>query len=501
MRDTRYLDGHISGLKRCSIYLFGAGNCGKSTLGILNELGFNVVGFLDNDKTKLGSIIENVPVVLLEDIVMEEDSCFVVSVVGDKQDIIKQLTEAGIEREQIYTVEEICHSEEIKELIDYKIQTDYTYSFAIPESVASENIMTVLYDAQCFAMQKMGGISRYISEIASGIARDEEVDVTVLEGINISNHEFDSRVHVPISQKPDSALLNDLYVRNRVNSNLTNKYLDCLGTVDIYHPTYYENYDVTDYRKKIITVHDMIHELFNMDEETIIKKEKSISGADGIIAVSENTKKDLMEILNIPCEKIRVIYHGNSLNVDVSNDERLIKSPYLLYVGNRGGYKNFELLVYAFSRSFFSNNLCLISFGGVGFNKQEKDFIDSLGLTGKVIHMSGDDRMLANLYVNAEIFVYPSLYEGFGLPILEAMHYGTPVITANTSSMPEVAGNAADYFNPKSSEELQAIIDTLLYDRDRRIRLSKAGIEREKEFSWEKAANETLNYYKHVLEM
>ena len=491
----------ISNFYNGYVYIFGAGFCGKNYCNILAGLGFNIKGFIDNDNSKHGKKVQNKMVYSLNDITLKENECIIVAVLENYDSIFEQLSDRGIKIELLFSIKELQESEWLRHKIDSIMCADVLRTISFKQNIRSEKIIRIFYDAQCFTMQKTGGISRYISEIANGIANNDGVDVTVLEGVNISSHEFDSRVNIPVSLKLDRALLNDLYIRNRINSKLTNRYLEDAGTVDIYHPTYYEDYEVTGYRKKIITVHDMIHELFNMDEETINKKKKSISSSDGIIAVSENTKKDLVRILNVPDEMVRVIYHGNSLNIDVSNDERIIKNPYILYVGNRSGYKNFELLVDAFSKSLFSKELCLISFGGAEFNKHEKCLMDSLGLTEKVIHMAGNDRMLANLYANAEIFVYPSLYEGFGLPILEAMHYGTPVITANTSSLPEVAGNAADYFDPRSSEELQIRIDSLLNDKDRRKLLSKAGVDREKEFSWKKAVKETLKYYKQVLEI
>ena len=122
--------------------------------------------------------------------------------------------------------------------------------------------------------------------------------------------------------------------------------------------------------------------------------------------------------------------------------------------------------------------------------------IHDLKIDKAVQWLGCDDNILANLYAFAEVFVYPSKYEGFGIPILEAMHYGTPVITSNTSSMPEVGGKAAEYFDPYSIEDLCYKLDGLLDNKEKRKELLILGKEREKEFSWEKCVSQTLEVYK-----
>ena len=131
--------------------------------------------------------------------------------------------------------------------------------------------------------------------------------------------------------------------------------------------------------------------------------------------------------------------------------------------------------------------------------QERKDVLAKLGIWERVVYYSGDDVVLSNLYQFAKLFVYPSLYEGFGLPLLEAMHYGTPVLAGNTSSIPEVAGDAAEYFDPSEPESICEVMDRLLSDADRRQELRVEGREREKMFSWQRCAEETLDFYRTLL--
>ncbi len=124
--------------------------------------------------------------------------------------------------------------------------------------------------------------------------------------------------------------------------------------------------------------------------------------------------------------------------------------------------------------------------------------ISKLHLEKNMIYKNGDDTMLANLYKYATAFIYPSKYEGFGLPPLEAMHYGVPVIASHTSSIPEVVGDAGVYFDPNSVDDMKEKIDFTLNSKNIRIQLRKKGYAREKSFSWDKCANETLKFYKEV---
>ncbi len=360
--------------------------------------------------------------------------------------------------------------------------------------------MNILYDHQIFANQRYGGISRYFYEIASRIAAWE--NVYLYEGFHINEYGLEKVDRINVIQaikKPEVPKtsrifrwLNDMQLRWQLKKN---KY-------DIYHPTYYSDYE-TENCKLVLTVYDMIYELFSQyfsgASEVIEAKEKIIKKADRIIAISEATKRDLVSIHNIPTEKIDVVYLGNSLNLPVT-ENRLIKEPYFLYVGARAHYKNFNRMIEAFSNSHYRDDLICVVFGGGIFTREENEMIEKLKLQNRIVQLSGDDSKLANLYKYAEAFIYPSEYEGFGLPLLEAMHYGTPVLTGNASSLPEVAGDAAMYFVPQEIDDIRHVMETVFGDEHLRSDLAAKGIRREKRFSLEKCAEETLGVYKKALQ-
>lgn len=494
-----YSYDYFERLKKEKIILFGAGRYGKLWHRILIELGFNVFGFVDNNIDKHNSTIAGMKVYSIDYILPEIDKfAFVITIKNSNSCVKKQLNRMGVCDDRIVSINDLYESEWLRHVIDENLRKVNYLQFDDKLDKCDSNI-SIFYDAQIFSMQKWGGISRYFYEIVGGISKKQGARVTVLDGYNISKVQFDNNVFKPFSCCVNSGLTQDEYIRNAANKLISQDYCKAVDSIDIYHPTYYEDYELSNYKKKIITVADMIHELFGLQDGTIPNKKKMVEDSDGIIAVSESTKTDLINILGVPEDRVTVIYDGNSLNIDVSDEKRVVSDSYILYVGHRESYKNFICLLKAFSRSYMNHDLKLVCVGGGEFSKTELEMMENYNLLDRIEHLSGDDRMLANLYYNAEIFVYPSLYEGFGLPILEAMHYGTPVITSNVSSMPEIAGNSAELFDPNSEEELEYKISQLLNDSKRRNQLSKLGIEREKEFSWEKSVNETYEYYKYIL--
>ena len=355
--------------------------------------------------------------------------------------------------------------------------------------------MNILYDSQIFMLQRYGGISRYFYELIRYLIPLESILLHV--GFNNNRYGISS---LKGYKRIWGHHIKDMKGKTRLCSYLNAlhfKYFAWHEDADIYHPTYYENYEIPG-AKKVVTVYDMIHELFPQEfwgDRTAEKKAKILQDADGIIAISENTKKDLIRLFGIPQEKIRVIYLANSLSASLQ-DVSVVEMPYLLYVGNRSGYKNFMGFAQAFAGSQYKNDVKLVCFGGGEFTKSERDSLIRMGIWERTVYCSGGDDVLSNLYQFAVAFVYPSIYEGFGLPLLEAMHHGTPVLTGATSSIPEVAGDAAEYFNPNEPESIREVMDRLLSDADRRQELRVRGREREKMFSWQRCAEETLDFYR-----
>jgi glycosyltransferase involved in cell wall biosynthesis len=171
---------------------------------------------------------------------------------------------------------------------------------------------------------------------------------------------------------------------------------------------------------------------------------------------------------------------------------------YLLFVGRRAIYKNFNALLKAYSSSEeLMKNFNIIQFGGNKFSKEEIELIKSLKIDqSNIIHLNGNDKTLFDLYSNASALILPSLYEGFGLPILEAMSIGCPVVCSNTSSLPEVAGSAVKYFDPKNYEDIKEAIISVVFSSTYKNELIKLGYDQVKKFSWEKCAKDTLKIYK-----
>ena len=271
---------------------------------------------------------------------------------------------------------------------------------------------------------------------------------------------------------------------------------------DIIHITYY-NKNILKYKnaKKILTVYDMITEVFPNKENLQLSKikEQSIESSDHIIAISETTKRDLISYFNVPSKKISVIYLG--VNLTSQSIEENKKENFILYVGSRKSYKNFENFLYSIrSSSLLYQDFNIVCFGGENFSKYDKDILKKYKFEmTKIKFIYGGDEILKKLYSTARLFVFPSLYEGFGLPILESMANSCPVLCSNSGSLPEIAGDAAIYFDPRNFESIRGSIESAIYDDTLLDNLSKKGFERIKMFSWGACAEQTLNLYKKII--
>jgi glycosyltransferase involved in cell wall biosynthesis len=256
--------------------------------------------------------------------------------------------------------------------------------------------------------------------------------------------------------------------------------------------------------KRIVTIHDMIPELMPQTRrrlDFITLKHRYVRSADQVICVSEATKQDLLKVYGLIEAPIHVIHHGVSPRftpgaprVDVLPDQ------YVLFVGHRHQYKDANVLFRAFaavSREF--PDLELLCVGGDGLTPVESKLLQSLGIRAKVSQRFLSDELMASAYANAEMFVFPSHFEGFGLPALEAMACGTPTILARSTSLPEVGGDASLYFEPGSARDLADAILQILDDQDLRLALVARGQERARQFSWAKTAERTAQVYEAAL--
>jgi glycosyltransferase involved in cell wall biosynthesis len=365
--------------------------------------------------------------------------------------------------------------------------------------------MKILYDHQTFTWQEFGGISRYYTELIKNIPKFDTFEPILpnifsnnsnLDAFQIKHRHFFKNIQfkgkVPIMDK-----FNKMKIRAFLKS----------GKFDVFHPTYYDPYflNYLDKRPFVITVYDMIHEIYPQhftNSEVLIKnKRELIEKSQKIIAISENTKKDLIKFCQIEKEKIEVIYLANPLKPNANKNINLkLPAEYLLFVGNRDFYKNFNFFIEGVSELILNNqNLFVICAGGGIFSEVEIKKFKILNIEDKVQYFPITDENLFNLYKNAKLFVFPSLYEGFGLPILEAFYSGCPVILSNRSSLPEIARDAAIYFDPEKVASMIDKIEETLNNEELRQNLQEKGYEILKNYSWEKTVKSTLNLYGEIL--
>lgn len=365
--------------------------------------------------------------------------------------------------------------------------------------------MHILYDYQVFSWQRYGGISRYFYELITRLATTPEHAVSVFMGLHINRYGLDRFRSQFQSFYGQEHRLNPTLTRavRLLNPTLFSNFAR-RQSADLYHQTYYATPTAPPGGKVVLTVYDMTHELlpdcFPARDRTRRLKRQAVARADGIICLSESAKRDLMALLDVPEDKIRVIHLANSLRCEAGLTPH-VKDPYVLFVGQRAGYKNFKSLAEAFaSRPNLAEDFRLICFGGGAFTPDEEAHLHALGIRDRVDVLEGTDTLLANLYRHAAAFVYPSRYEGFGLPPIEAMYYGCPVLVSRVSSIPEVVGDAGRYFDPDDREDLAFQLERLLRDDALRQELSAKGREREALFSWDRCAAETTRFYRHVLD-
>ena len=310
--------------------------------------------------------------------------------------------------------------------------------------------MKLIYDYKIFLNQSIGGPSRYFVELIKEMIKLND-DTTILSPIYVNKYLRD----IEDKYKKGHYFKNKKYFGkffNYYNKLISNHYFNN-NNYDILHTTYYDDH-VIKKKPTVITVYDLIHEKYESEYKMPkYHKKKIFSKIDHFICISKNTQKDLIEQYDIKEEKTSVIYLSNFKLTGETIGKLDNKNPFFLYVGSRKRYKNFILLLKAFSESNdIKNNFDIVCFGGGMFLKEELDLFKKLKLNLDKIHqIDGEDEVLVNLYKFAVAFICTSKYEGFGLPILEAMNSGCPVISSNSSSLPEVYGDAALSFTPNKS--------------------------------------------------
>ena len=362
--------------------------------------------------------------------------------------------------------------------------------------------LRVLYDGSIYSHQVAGGISRYFANIIKNLPPDFAPILTTKNSriLNYPEHPALKIYNSPVFRPGRIAIpLGKLYFRA----------VERIVRPHLIHPTYYSR--LTDEKMShrrcplVITVWDMIHEIFSatMDPHGVGAREKkeAILGSDAVLCISESTKADLLDRVAVPEERIIVTHLASEIDDFISHgDEAVPEQPYFLYVGSRAPYKNFDGLCKALSilsEKMTDVRLCVV---GSPFNSKENELIGKLGIM-KVIENYGEvaDSHLAKLYRCSVAFVYPSFYEGFGIPLLEAMACGTAIIASNCSSIPEVVGDAAMLFEPSDTNSLAEALFFMLDHPAKRSDFISKGNERAKSFSWEKTVAETIQVYRSLL--
>ncbi|ADL55307.1 glycosyltransferase family 4 protein [Gallionella capsiferriformans] len=369
-------------------------------------------------------------------------------------------------------------------------------------------MIRLAYDHQIFATQQYGGISRYFFELASRLDNHKECEVSVIAPLYVNQY---------LSAKSNSAFVHGKLFPwafrgfrrtvNTVNQLLLPAYW--VGErFDIIHETYFSKTAYGSANCRVLTVYDMISELYpeqfiGISEAASIKR-AAVARADHIICISESTRRDLIRIFGVDEHKTSVVHLGYSLSADSGIRVARLASgkPYLLYVGMRQpDYKNFMGFCRAYSTSAqLMSDFDIVAFGGGGFTLSERQMLDKLGIQNNVHQVGGNDAELCAYYKGAAIFVYPSMYEGFGIPPLEAMNFGCPVACSNVSSVPEVVGEAAEFFDPSDESDMRRAIESVVYSESRVECLRTLGTERLAFFSWDKCAQETLGIYQDLFE-
>lgn len=264
--------------------------------------------------------------------------------------------------------------------------------------------------------------------------------------------------------------------------------------------------------KVITTVHDLTYIRYpgTMDQKNLRRIENdiaySLQRSDRILTVSEFSKKELCQLLSVAENKVSVVYNAPALSEEVADAELLFKKheitkPYILYVGTLEPRKNLVRLIQAFDRLKKTEKIPhqLVLAGGKGWNSE--DIFAHAERTADVLTIGYVSNAEKNaLYQNAELFAFPSLYEGFGIPPLEAMHFGCPVSCADAASLPEVVGDAAELVDPMEVESIAAGMLRVLTDTAHRTDLVQKGYTQTKKFTWEDSANKLMQICREVLE-
>lgn len=362
--------------------------------------------------------------------------------------------------------------------------------------------MRVGYDEQVFLAQRHGGISRYVVSLIQAFRQDPDLGVQPVPGwtYGVNAHAANAGLSRPIpvldrlaAGRLEAIGLGGYYLANS-RARATAR------TAEILHYTYtHPRFLAPGFRGvRVCTIHDMIPEMYPESfpgRDPHVGKRQFVEACDVVVCVSESTRRDLVSIYGDPGVPMPVTYHG----VDPAFSAHLAapaEAParYVLFVGRRDGYKEFATLAEAFA-GLPDDGIVLVAVGGGDFTEAESGRLAGLGIASRTRHVDADDSKLPAWYAGALAFVFPSRYEGFGLPTLEAMASGTATVLADSSSHPEVGGDVARYFPPGDAQSLRHVLAEILGDERLRATLSRQGVARAAEFTWAATARTTAAAY------
>ncbi len=369
--------------------------------------------------------------------------------------------------------------------------------------------LTVTVDGVIYQRQSRGGISRLYSEILPRMcAMDESLHIILLTR---------GRLRQSLPEHPRIAHRAIFPVRRYLRPGrvwkpvippirrLIRRMWIGRGEGQIWHSTYFTMPPSGWEGMQVVTVYDMIYELFSdlskyrYEEQFRIRKRKCVMAADAVIAISETTKEDLIDIYGLDSGKVWAVPLGYTKTFKRLEDAAgILPSPFILYVGGDNPRKGFDTLAKAYSKWEHRDSVELVSVGA-GRSEEGIKRLEELGIIQNVRALGRvDDETLRALYNTAEAFVYPSLYEGFGIPLLEAMACGCPIVASRMPSTLEVAENVPIYFEPGQPEDLMCALDNALLE-GRNSRRALEGLSHVKRYSWDKTAKQTIEVYKSIL--
>lgn len=360
--------------------------------------------------------------------------------------------------------------------------------------------MKIICDNIIFSLQKHGGISVVWSELIKHMIEDSEIDLSLL-GFRNQNYLLDF-----VDTYGVDYVQNNLQALPLVLQRYLNPKFECENEY-IFHSTYYRTASGTNVHN-ITTVHDFIYEFHMNGLPRLLhgfQKSRALNNSEHIVCISENTKHDLLKLYPKTDEqKVSVVYNGVSDDYYRIQTKELLfiddfpfgSKEFVLYVGDRRApYKNFKMAVQAAKKANFP-----IVIVGHNFSEDEKLFIDSLfDSTQYYLFTNASNSLLNKLYNLAAFLIYPSIYEGFGIPVVEAQKAGCAVICSNTSSIPEISGGASFLLDNINSDDIAQIIVENKSRNGEQVAMIENGVINSVRFSWERSYAELKRIYNNLL--